>query len=831
MTFHQLPARLRVYMLAHVLLLIPVAALLFRQQPPGDPVVAAVLLGSALMFSIWNVEVGSFQARVTLASTIVCLALLMQGPQAALACAVSGALAGSYLRPVQGSWKLEPRRPSHYKAWFNVVNCALACGTASLAFNLVAGGVEHRATGWVLGLLAFAAAEFLVNTVGVALAIACQKEMPWKAVWKENFLWTAPGFFASVSIAAGIRIASQWMGALSLLFLPPLYFIYYSYRLYLDRVTLLSERVQGDAKHIEQLRSLNQAIITSLATAIDAKDQYTCSHIHRVQKLAIGLARAAGLEGPELEAVATGALVHDVGKLGIPDHILGKPGKLTAEEFKRIQSHVAIGAEILAPVPFEFPVIDVVRTHHERWDGLGYPAGLKGEEIPLGGRIIALVDVYDALTSDRPYRRAMHSEAALEVLRQGSGKQFDPRLVELFEVVLPEVTAEIDALEATGNACDLEETDAPAAATALQRISGAAAEMAAIWDVGQALTELETLEQVAAAVVTRTRALLPVDTAVLYLLSPDGGMEAVAVDGAYGDKLHRMTIQRGEGVVGWVAAHLEPRVNESAAPDVARRFSPGEQNELNAVSAVPLTQGAECLGVLAVYTQAYRLVTEHHLQVLSILAEHAATAVQSTRRLERTNELAFTDPLTGLANSRCLYRQLDRFTHCGAGSPPFSILMLDLDRFKTVNDVLGHLRGDDLLRQVAAALTGVVRPGDLVCRYAGDEFVVVLAGAGKEQAEQLASRVRRAVGMIPPAIPGLPVGSSVGAASFPDDGTDARTLLHAADERMYADKEARKQAEEGEGDYELPGLEKAEPRRRSSLATTTGAPALAGARG
>src|SRR5262249_6581315 len=158
-----------------------------------------------------------------------------------------------------------------------------------------------------------------------------QQQLPWYTVWQQNFLWTSPGFFASASAAVGIHAGYQHFGVWSLVFVPPLYVIYYSYRLYIERINLFATKVKQDMAHIQELNHLNQAIIASLATAIDAKDSYTCSHINRVQLYASALAEAAGVSGPELEAVKTGALVHDIGKLGIPDHILSKPGKLAPE--------------------------------------------------------------------------------------------------------------------------------------------------------------------------------------------------------------------------------------------------------------------------------------------------------------------------------------------------------------------------------------------------------------------------------------------------------------------------------------------------------------------
>jgi diguanylate cyclase (GGDEF)-like protein/putative nucleotidyltransferase with HDIG domain len=806
MRFHELPSRLRVYLLAHPLLLLPLLERVWRHSPPHQPWLVAALLLFAVLFSTWKVELTVLQGRMTLAFAVVCLTLLLQGSQAAILAAAVGALVGSSTRPSQTRWKIQFIRQPLYRLGFNLANCLLAAGTATLAFQAVVQQPSPLSLAPMVGLIVFTALYFAINTLGVSLAIAYQQELGWFQVWQENFLWTAPGYFASASAAAGIAAAFRALGSWSLLLLPPLYIIYYSYRLYMERLHLYAAKVQQDLNHIQELNQLNQAVIASLASAIDAKDSATCSHINRVQHYALALARAAGLAGPELEAVATAALVHDIGKLGIPDHILGKPGKLTAEEFRRIQSHVMIGAEILAPIPFPFPVVEMVETHHERWDGLGYPQGLKGEAIPLGGRIIAIVDVFDALTSHRPYRRALSPEEGWQIVKDGAGKQFDPQLVARFEQLLPQARAELEAKEAAQQQPGATAPGHREGASALVQINQAAAEMAAVCEVAHALAEQENVEQISRVVVQRALALLPADTAALYL--PSGRADelvAAAVEGKYGEKLAGMSIQGGEGATGWVAKTGQPQVNVSAAADIARRFTPEETMELSAVTAVPLVQGPETLGVLAVYTMGYRVLTEQHLNVLNILAEHAAAALQNARRLERQRELAYTDPLTDLDNSRSLVRHLERLTEAGdppeerrrpeAGPHVFSVVMLDLDRFKQVNDTLGHLHGDELLRQIAQTLRDVARPGDRVCRYAGDEFVLLLPGVGPEPAERVAARVREAVDALPPVEDQVKIGASVGIASFPQDGRDGRTLMQVADQRMYEDKFRRRQSE------------------------------------
>ena len=230
---------------------------------------------------------------------------------------------------------------------------------------------------------------------------------------------------------------AHWLAVLAT---APLYLTYRTYKVYLGRI-------DDEQRHVREMADLHLATIEALALAIDAKDQTSQSHIRRVQLYATAVARALGMKENEIQGVKTAALLHDIGKLAVPEHILSKPGPLTPEEFQKIRAHPKVGADIVSSVPFPYPVAPLILSHHERWDGKGYPSGLKGEEIPLGARILSVVDYFDALMAERPYHKAMSFEAAIGLLQQEAGKGLDPTVVNKFIELLPALQAEAAKLE------------------------------------------------------------------------------------------------------------------------------------------------------------------------------------------------------------------------------------------------------------------------------------------------------------------------------------------------------------------------------------------------
>src|SRR5216683_1685763 len=194
-------------------------------------------------------------------------------------------------------------------------------------------------------------------------------------------------------------------------------------------IYLAWSRLSAKTHETEELSRLHFATAEALATAIDAKDQTTHCHVRRVQIYAAGMGQVFGLSSNEIAALKAGALLHDVGKLAVPAHIINKPGRLTPAEFEKMKIHTTVGAQILSRIDFPYPVTPIVRHHHEQWDGHGYPDGLKGEQIPITARIISVVDCFDSVREDRPFRSGMTREQAIELLRRGSGIHFDPTVV------------------------------------------------------------------------------------------------------------------------------------------------------------------------------------------------------------------------------------------------------------------------------------------------------------------------------------------------------------------------------------------------------------------
>lgn len=638
--------------LAQAAALVVVVALLARGHDFVLPPVASQLIGFSLLFGLIRIRISLEKAILTPTFALECLGLLMGGPWVCLFVAAAGVLGGSLVRRAPRSWRFIWRPRQFSKTIYNLVNVSLAAAAGAYLYELIRQNapsvsprdLDERA----FSLLGFTLVEFLINTAGVSIAIGWEKRVHPLQVWREQCLWALISYIGGASIALGMHLLLRDFGPVGVVIaIPVLALLAYHYRLGGEKVEMVRDQAERERRHLEELNATNLAIIRSLTTAIDAKDSDTGSHISRVQQYALALADDLGIEGPDRRAIELGAIVHDIGKLAIPDHILLKPGKLTPAEFDTMCSHVHIGAQILAPVNFSFPVLDIVRTHHEKWDGTGYPAQLAGEDIPLGGRIIALVDAFDAVTSERPYRTAVSFEDGIRLLKQGSGTSFDPNLVERFIRLLPSVRIKIEEIEAQSRAELIAAGEDHRAALisiteAARSSSGAGApsetqslpggpvdspdELAAPVEETPAGREIAAAAASSLSPEREANLLdillkhLPVETCALYQVSGEE-LHLLHVAGKEGERLRGMRIRLGEGAAGRVALTREPVVNVSATHDVARRFAPGENIELSLATVIPLRRGDQAHGCLAVYTHRYEKLTERQVQLLYTAAE------------------------------------------------------------------------------------------------------------------------------------------------------------------------------------------------------------------
>jgi diguanylate cyclase (GGDEF)-like protein/putative nucleotidyltransferase with HDIG domain len=704
----------------------------------------------------------------------------------------------------QCTFRVQSKTPV-YRTLFNMASLVLTVKFAGLVYTWSGGVAPDVLIEWtsIAKPLGFAAmAYFLSNTVLIASAIGLSANQDIFAVWNENFLWSAPSYFVGALAAAAaawvIQRGSYWTALLTSM---PVYLLYRTYKVYLGRV-------QDEQRHVREVSDLHLATIEALALAIDAKDQTAQSHIRRVQVYAAGLARALGMSDKEIQGVKTAALLHDIGKLAVPEHILSKPGPLTQEEFQKIRIHPQVGAEIISGVPFPYPVAPLILSHHERFDGKGYPAGLRGEDIPLGARILSVVDYFDALMSERPYHKAMSFDAAIGLLRQESGKALDPRVVRTFIEMYPALAAEADASQEPARKLTRVPSHAPAAEPAVGLVTDASArnvfedialahrEIYALYEIAQAMGSSLGVADTMALISSKLSNIVPFSCCALFLYSDDTEtLRCRFATGSEAETVQQLTIRNGHGLTGWVARNRRPLVNARPSADF-EAAGVSTQTTLQSALVCPLVFNERFIGTIAVYHADHSIYTDDHRRLLDRISEQAAAVIYNSIVFEQTQEDSLTDPLTGLPNTRFMFMHLTReLARAERLKSEVSLLVMDLDNFKDINDTYGHHVGDRALREIAGVLRAGIRPYDICVRYAGDEFIVVLSGCGADEAERKRLELQSAVDQLhfeARSDKPFPLAISIGAAIFPHDGESYETLLATADSRMYRDKTRRK---------------------------------------
>ena len=734
---------------------------------------------------------------VTVSDVFVFLGLMLFGPSVAAVLATTDGAVNGLVGKLKKHYK-------PYKYFFNLSLLCIAAWGSGWCFHFLLGtppplGSPQKVQNFAAFFALTGVASlffYTINSGGVVLAIALASRRPLAEAWRENFFTSALATLAGSSVAAFVFVNLDRGQTLSLLVAGPIIAaLYYGYQ-------LNTNRINAALAHADQMKQLFHSTIASLAMAIDAKDQYTHGHVNRVQQLVVMIAvKLRWKEGQEegVEGLKAAALLHDIGKLAIPEYILNKPSGLTKWEIQKMQTHPDVGAEILETVPFPYEVVPYVRHHHEKWDGTGYPDGLKGEDIPLGARILSVADCYDALRSDRPYRAAMSREVALEYITSLIEKSYDPAVVDALVDNIDEFQSRLAATEAakpvrTENVHSSPPETGPEphrATTVFHDIASAHREIQAVYEISESVGKTLNVAETLALVAAKISNLVPYDGCAVFLADPHTDLLLpYNTSGELTEELDNLRITIGTGVTGWVAANNQMLANVSPAPDFADH--PRLKEAFHSCVSIPLSLDDRVVGVITVYAKVEAIFQDNHLRLLDTLARQAAAAVNNAIVYEETQEDAYTDALTGLPNLRYFRVFGDQeLKRAGRVDYPVTLLMMDLDDFKGINDSWGHRVGDRVLIEASNVIRNQLRSSDTCIRYGGDEFVGLLPGAGRELARSTVERLQEAVreheivlrhGEV------LRVSLSLGSATFPHDARDLDLLLALADQAMYQDK-------------------------------------------
>jgi putative nucleotidyltransferase with HDIG domain len=516
------------------------------------------------------------------------------------------------------SSQLSVTRRTAYRIPFNIAVCALSIWLAAQVFFALAGDRTDLdspfAAVWLVGpLVLLGVVNYVVNVGLVTMAVCLERGLPMLTVWRDHFLSLWITHFGGVLAAVPLilwQLLRPNPGVLAILVLlvPLPVLLYTTFRHSLGRV-------QDQLNHLGQVNRVYVAVIETLAQAIDAKDQVTHDHIRRVQTEAVRLARALGVSGDEeLQAIMAAALLHDVGKLSVPEHILNKPGRLTPSEFEVMKKHAPAGADILSVVGFPYPVVPIVRHHHENWDGTGYPDGLSGDDIPIGARILSVVDCFDALTSHRPYRPRLDDSAALQIVIERRGSMYDPRVVDAFLEMHEKVASKIAESPAPAMAAPHREPS-PQTTSDDRYIR----DLEASYDLGRTLGSASTGRHLGHSLWSFLQLRVPASTFVLYLYDQStDALVAVHEQGEESASLHGSRIALGERLSGWVGATRQSIMNSDARLDLDEAGR--EASALRSALAVPIESEGRLIGVLSLYGRQANAFDETHRRIAEMAA-------------------------------------------------------------------------------------------------------------------------------------------------------------------------------------------------------------------
>ena len=478
-----------------------------------------------------------------------------------------------------------------------------------------------------------------MNSGLTAIALSLESHQPFQKVWREHFARLSLTYFAAASTALCLVLISKEVGLLAVpIILPIIVEFHHTLRASFGRV-------EDAERHVSEVNRLYMSTVETLAMAIDAKDTVTHSHLRRVQALAGAVAESLRItDTATLNALQAAALLHDTGKLAVPEFILNKPGRLTTDEFDQMKRHVDVGADILSLVPFPYPVVPIIRCHHENWDGSGYPRGVTGIDIPIGARILSVVDCYDALTSDRPYRRRMTDADAMAIVVERRGTMYDPEVVDRF--IGLDRSAPLTERPGGEYARVLEQlrpsSRRPPRPVGVEPVT--ASPVVTPEPVGRPLVSIADEQGLAAgsrmlgAVLRLSTYLVdeivPGATGAWFTVDPARGrLQAMEPFGPGAHLLGGRTIRIGEQLTGWVAAYRQPIMNSDAALDLGADVD-ASVPRLGRCLSLPVADGDALAAVLSLYKIEGQSFTAAQARRLQDASPEIARAIRSARDIQ-----------------------------------------------------------------------------------------------------------------------------------------------------------------------------------------------------
>ncbi len=759
---------------------------------PGQVALLSILLTARYLTGDYRFNIPYSSTRITTREFLIFIAGVWVGlPGAVLVCLV-GAVIGNLI-------KAKDKRPGLLKVFISVVSIAAAIQSAYFLIGILFGLKELP-----LALSASslgAVAVFIVSMGFVHYLLRLAFDFAGQTLIGQNFipetwpekisLYTGNLIFGFLG-AAVLHVALLEFGvAVAWASLP---FILIGHLTARNHFRRLKEEIEA----LSDNGSIHLATVEALATAIDARDQLAHGHVRRMQIFAGSIGKVLGLSPAEIKALQISALLHDIGKLAVPDHILNKPGELTPGEMEKVKVHPVVGAAILETVDFPYPVVPAVRSHHEAWDGSGYPDGLKGEDIPLLGRILALVDAYDTMRSKYTYGAAYTKDDARRALQSNAGKKFDPKLVDIFLRHLREFE---DALAVAGfSYSDEKNPRVENELSFVEQIKRVNREVFVQYDLTRVFRSIHGLRETLTLVVKKVKENVPFDTCAIYLYDKSQGYAVAAhVVGKNDAFLKDRRIKPGEGATGYVLQKQEMVSQVNPGLDFSYYYSEAAE-EYTTMSSLPLMNEGKLIGALSLYSCELDYYDDEQIKLLQTISNIASDAIAKAIYHAETETRALTDPMTGLPNARCLQAQFEKeMARSKRTGNPFQVVMFDLDGFKAVNDTFGHKIGDRLLKDVAKVMRKQLRDYDFLARYAGDEFLAIVPDLSDEAVQELCRRIEEAVSAYKCPVTDdsfARVGISIGTAAYPTFGDTLDQLIVAADNKMYSVKAIHKKRKE-----------------------------------